>query len=120
MYEGTTLIEASLQKEFQQASKVLEDVPEAEKDWHPNTDGQVLNLVHPSMYPLCYGRTLVARSDGSVQVAKVPERLRVSVEEFDRWQNRERGYDVRSRKYCWLPTDFLIAQVRFSWSTSLF
>ncbi len=26
-------------------------------DWHPNTDGTVQDLVHPSMYPLVYGRS---------------------------------------------------------------
>lgn len=27
------------------------------KDWHPRSNDQVLNLVHPSLYPLVYGRT---------------------------------------------------------------
>ncbi len=26
-------------------------------DWHPNTNGTVQDLVHPSMYPLVYGRS---------------------------------------------------------------
>lgn len=28
-------------------------------DWHPLTDDKVLDLVHPSLYPLVYGRTRV-------------------------------------------------------------
>ncbi|KAJ7929028.1 hypothetical protein B0H13DRAFT_1703624, partial [Mycena leptocephala] len=34
----------------------LENVPEAEKDWHPGLDGQVLDLVHSSLYCIVYGR----------------------------------------------------------------
>ena len=36
----------------------LEDVPDSEKDWHPGSDGLVLDLVHPSLYPIVYGRTV--------------------------------------------------------------
>src|SRR6202012_2409733 len=36
------------------------------KDWHPNSNEQVLNLVHPSLYPLVYGRTPVLVNGGTV------------------------------------------------------
>ncbi|KAJ2920638.1 hypothetical protein H1R20_g16458, partial [Candolleomyces eurysporus] len=29
------------------------------KDWHPGSDGKVLDLVHPSMFPLIYGQSKV-------------------------------------------------------------
>ena len=29
---------------------VLENVPDNEKDWHPGSNNQVLDLVHPSLY----------------------------------------------------------------------
>ncbi len=35
--------------------KPLEDVPPHQKDWHPGSDGKVLDLVHPSLFPLVYG-----------------------------------------------------------------
>jgi Protein of unknown function (DUF4246) len=35
----------------------LENVPASQQDWHPGSDGQVLDLVHPSLYPLIYGVT---------------------------------------------------------------
>ncbi|KAF8330212.1 hypothetical protein F5887DRAFT_97981 [Amanita rubescens] len=35
--------------------KPLEDVPPNQKDWHPGSDGKVLDLVHPSLFPLVYG-----------------------------------------------------------------
>lgn len=33
----------------------LEAVPENKKDWHPGSDGKVLDIVHPSLFPLIYG-----------------------------------------------------------------
>ena len=39
--------------------KPLEDVPSWEKDWHPGSDQKVLDLVHPSLIPVVYGRTRV-------------------------------------------------------------
>ncbi|KAI9175940.1 hypothetical protein H9P43_006304 [Blastocladiella emersonii ATCC 22665] len=40
----------------------LEDAvdPDA-RDWHPGSNGQVLDLVHPSLFPVVYGRTRVAQ-----------------------------------------------------------
>ena len=34
----------------------------AEPDWHPKSDDQVLDLVHPSMYPFVYGLAALQRS----------------------------------------------------------
>ncbi|KAK3292032.1 uncharacterized protein B0H64DRAFT_377587 [Chaetomium fimeti] len=45
--------------------KVLEDVPEHEKDWHPDSDDQVLDLVHPSLFPVVWGLTR-ALEEGTV------------------------------------------------------
>jgi hypothetical protein len=53
-------LHAELRKEVQ---PLLDAEP---KDWHPNSNGQVLNLVHPSLYPLVYGRTPVLVNGGTV------------------------------------------------------
>ncbi|GME31037.1 hypothetical protein GTA08_BOTSDO13229 [Neofusicoccum parvum] len=54
-------VSASLRKELVRAvAELLEDtVPDAEKDWHPGSDGQVLDLVHPSLFPFVYGRSRI-------------------------------------------------------------
>lgn len=54
-------ISAHLQEELMAAIAPLEQIPEAEKDFHPRSDGKVLALVHPSLWPLVYGRTRVVR-----------------------------------------------------------
>ncbi|KAF6763605.1 hypothetical protein DFP72DRAFT_986495 [Ephemerocybe angulata] len=37
----------------------LEAVPEHKKDWHPGSYGKVLDLVHPSLFPLIYGTSRI-------------------------------------------------------------
>ena len=46
---------------LQAAVKPLEDVPEKDKDWHPGSNELVLDLVHPSLFPLVYGKTRVIK-----------------------------------------------------------
>ncbi|KAH8087203.1 hypothetical protein BXZ70DRAFT_1073353 [Cristinia sonorae] len=76
----------------------LEDVPEAQKDWHPGSNGQVLDLVHPSLYCLVYGRSLVRDAQGNVSVATV-----------DLQQLRSVGdASFASERYAWLPSDFAV------------
>jgi hypothetical protein len=56
--------------ELQAALKVavapLEQVPAHKRDWHPGSDNKVLDLVHPSLYPLVYdtSRILTDRTVG--------------------------------------------------------
>jgi hypothetical protein len=53
------LIDDDLRDELLAGVKPLLDVKESAKDWHPNSNDQILNLVHPSLFPLVYGRTHV-------------------------------------------------------------
>jgi len=57
--KSDTAIPKDLQKALQLAAQKLEDIPEIFKDYHPGSDGQVLDLVHPSLFPLIYGRSRV-------------------------------------------------------------
>lgn len=73
------------------ATQSIENVPETLKDWHPGSNNQVLNLVHPSLYPLVYGRT-VRRSTGE---AYQPPNVE--------------SYSI-SQKFQWLPSDFCVSE----------
>ncbi|GGT65732.1 DUF4246 domain-containing protein [Streptomyces purpureus] len=87
VWHSDTLIDGELGSRLREAVRVLEDVPEAERDWHPGSDGQVLDLVHPSLF--CLVR----------EVSGAPERA---------WQNpAERHYAKYefSEQFQWLPTD---------------
>ncbi|KXX80377.1 hypothetical protein MMYC01_203273 [Madurella mycetomatis] len=58
-------ISKELQNELRAGVKVLEDVPEQQKDWHPDSDEMVLDLVHPSLFPVVWGLTR-ALEEGTV------------------------------------------------------
>ena len=75
----------------------LEAVPESEKDWHPGSGGLVLNLVHPSLYPIVFGRTMGKVSGSDAATVLWPPPL-------------EPGADPRfaSRHSQWLPSDFFV------------
>ena len=57
--KSDSVVPESLKLELQAAVVELEDVPDKYKDWHPESNGKVQDLVHPSLYPLVYGRTRV-------------------------------------------------------------
>lgn len=57
--KSDTAISLSNQAALQAAARVLEDVPEVHKDYHPGSDQKVLDLVHPSLFPLVYGRSRI-------------------------------------------------------------
>ncbi|KAJ4115383.1 hypothetical protein NW768_011235 [Fusarium equiseti] len=60
--KSDNLIPDDLWQSLKTGVKALEDIPEEAKDWHPGSEGKVLNLVHPSMYPLVYGKSRVLLS----------------------------------------------------------
>ncbi|KAL4761383.1 DUF4246 domain-containing protein [Aspergillus foveolatus] len=52
-------ISPGLRAALKEAVSPLEDVPEDQRDYHPGSNGKVIDLVHPSLFPLEYGRTRV-------------------------------------------------------------
>ncbi|WTI73038.1 DUF4246 domain-containing protein [Streptomyces sp. NBC_00727] len=86
VWQSDTLIDDELRSRLREAVRVLEEVPEEEKDWHPGSDGQVLDLVHPSLFCLVRG------------VSGGPERA---------WENPTNHYSKHefSDTFQWLPTD---------------
>ncbi|KAJ3350622.1 hypothetical protein GGF32_004788 [Allomyces javanicus] len=83
-----------------QAFYLLESVPDVQKDWHPRSNNQVLDLVHPSLFPLVYGRTHV---------------LDAPIPGIDDWRKfisggkaltAPRGPAFMSEQFQWLPSEF--------------
>ncbi|OJZ90147.1 hypothetical protein ASPFODRAFT_58780 [Aspergillus luchuensis CBS 106.47] len=114
-----TAVTKELQKALQQAVAPLENIPAHKKDYHPGSDQKVVDLVHPSLFPLVYGRTRILpdhliTSDNSLGsigqgvVVPVPseEEARPSAEAntpYRRWQVEQmRAF---SRQFQWLPCD---------------
>ncbi|WP_101386204.1 DUF4246 domain-containing protein [Streptomyces sp. TLI_146] len=86
VWQSDTLVDEKLRSRLREAVQVLEQVPDAEKDWHPGSDSQVLDLVHPSLF------CLVREASGA------PERA---------WENPTDHYSQHefSEKFQWLPTE---------------
>ncbi|KAI9060773.1 hypothetical protein FKP32DRAFT_1577374 [Trametes sanguinea] len=103
VYESRSLIPADLKSALVSGVSVLESVPEEEKDWHPGSNNQVLDLVHPSLYCLRIGESLVRRKDESgADVISV-----LSEEEYTSQRPDFASVeDFVSSDYQWLPTDF--------------
>ncbi|KAJ7650812.1 hypothetical protein FB45DRAFT_974535 [Roridomyces roridus] len=96
------LIPQDLTGALQRAVKSLEDVPEQEKDWHPGSKGRVLDLVHPSMYPLVYGETYGTFSEGQVSTIDPP------VPASDESEDHRVDDIFISNQFQWLPSDFQV------------
>ncbi|KAJ2933495.1 hypothetical protein H1R20_g3574, partial [Candolleomyces eurysporus] len=59
VYKSDTAVSEEAKLALQRAVQVLEDIPAAQKDWHPGSDGKVFDLVHPSLFPLIYGTSKI-------------------------------------------------------------
>ncbi|EIN07905.1 hypothetical protein PUNSTDRAFT_53245 [Punctularia strigosozonata HHB-11173 SS5] len=86
IWRSDQLIPPSLKASLVQAVLPLESVPDDQKDWHPGSDGQVLDLVHPSLYPIVYRWTV--RTTGEIVDSPDEDDMFTSV------------------MFQWLPSDF--------------
>jgi hypothetical protein len=122
-YDGNVVksdlaIPSSLKHALRVAAASLEDVPPFLRDWHPGSNEMVLDLVHPSLFPVVYGRTRILSTGnvglddcvkrcGEGETLSVPSHLEVqqggSVSSYG-----PELQDPYSRKFQWLP-----CQVRF-------
>jgi hypothetical protein len=107
--KSDTAIAEDLRQELRDAVRPLEDVPEALKDYHPGSDEKVVDLVHPSLFPVVFGRTrilpkkLIGLEDfvnhvGEGEVLAVPPEEGAADPSWITF----RPY---SRKFQWLPCD---------------
>ncbi|GFF36104.1 hypothetical protein IFM58399_04436 [Aspergillus lentulus] len=108
-----TAIGEDLRQMLRDAVRPLEDVPEELKDYHPGSDDKVVDLVHPSLFPVVYGRTrilhrkLIGLEDflnhvGEGKVLAVPPEEEATATVDRDWGSVHRPY---SRKFQWLPCD---------------
>lgn len=111
--KSDTLIPERLCEALKAAAAPLEDIPQDKKDWHPGSDGKVLDLVHPSLWPLFYGRSHILPDErinlkncleycgmGSV-IPNIPE----SQVENTRVNYSGQTVDLFSSRFQWLPCD---------------
>jgi hypothetical protein len=61
--KSDSLVSVSLREELKLAFDRLQRDQGDSPDWHPGSNDMVLDLVHPSMHPLVYGRTRVLEDE---------------------------------------------------------
>lgn len=88
---------------------------ESQLDWHPNSDEKVLDLVHPSLFPVVYGRTRIL-PDGSVGlddcVKRCGEGKQLELPQVENAATMTSRYyndamSPYSQKFQWLPCDVM-------------
>ncbi|KDQ58993.1 hypothetical protein JAAARDRAFT_154178 [Jaapia argillacea MUCL 33604] len=106
VYHSTALIPSYLKSALIKAASNLESVDPQEQDWHPGSNGQVLDLVHPSLYCLRIDDSLILKTleDGSkttyVSSLENYEALRPDL---------DTNTFAASQQHQWLPTDFKVS-----------
>lgn len=105
VYAGDNYVAEPTKQALRDGAARLENVPHEAQDWHPGSDGKVLDLVHPSLYPLVYGRTK-ALVDSEAETVPIPDEAdcKIARERKDYW-NIKYGEDPKaySSKFQWLP-----------------
>lgn len=93
IWKSDRLIPVDVKSELLAAVAALESVPDSQKDWHPRSDDKVLNLVHPSLYPIVYGRSVSMTGE------------LIEPREDNRVDSK-----FMSQSFQWLPSDFSVAE----------
>ena len=96
IWKSDKLIPISLRERLLAAVVPLEAVPDSEKDWHPGSNGFLLNLVHPGLYPIVYGRTMGKLPGSDTATILVPPELTGTDPKFV------------SERFQFLPSDFSV------------
>ena len=117
--KSDTAVSHDLKAALQAAAIPLEDVPNRLKDWHPGSDEKVLDLVHPSLFPLLHGRSRILSSGlvglqdcinyiGKGEVTTEPDDSQVKVgSTYDVWGSSDPKF--WSKAFQWLPCDVIFA-----------
>ncbi|KAH9850235.1 hypothetical protein C2E23DRAFT_735740 [Lenzites betulinus] len=106
VHESHSLIPADLKSALVSGVALLKNVPDNEKDWHPGSNKQVLDLVHPSLYCLRIGHSLIRTPDTTAPHVLTEEEYRDRRPDF---AEDDTDYIV-SPLYQWLPTDFAVSK----------
>lgn len=114
--KSDTIVPQDLHEEIRRAFDTLREDQSVNPDWHPGTNEQVRNLVHPSMYPLVYNVTKVIQDEvvgvddaiekwsgkGEIITAAIKEEA--PAQGFRRYGN-DGAQNTWSHKFQWLPSN---------------
>lgn len=120
VFKSDSAVPPEVKLALRKAVRPLEDVPEQRKDWHPGSNGIVLDLVHPSLFPLVYGHSRVIAlgdkvttledcirrcGEGDVLLSPNPEEFEAGLRKTLGWRYSTGSSKAYSRKFQWLPCE---------------
>ena len=102
--KSDTIISNELKESLRIAAGRLEYVLPHQKDFHPGSDEKVLDLVHPSLFPLVYGTTRILPT-GKVGLEDATKRISEGETIAYQGSNERRRGVYFSHRFQWLPCD---------------
>ena len=128
--KSNSAIPDSLKERLNAAVVSIEDVPVRYQDFHPGSDEKVIDLVHPSLFPLVYGRSRILPEsllnlDDCIKRCGEGTRL-ATPSENEATLDRKSEYDRRwvedsmkpySLKFQWLPCNVELVKANESTKT---
>jgi hypothetical protein len=117
--KSDVIVSTDLSDSLRKCARELEAVPDHAKDWHPGSNEKVLDLLHPSLFPLVYGRS-TALPSGTVPLDGC-ERFSCKGETVASHSKEDQNYSVtiaweRERtlqawgSFQWLPSNIHFAE----------
>ncbi|KAI4729148.1 hypothetical protein E4T49_03003 [Aureobasidium sp. EXF-10728] len=116
--KSDSIISGELKEELKKAIAPLEEVPADAKDWHPGSNEQVLDLVHPSLFPLIYGRSRILpdstmgledciQNSGKGEIVPIPSDDDCKLGQQIHWLATvgQGQTDYWSNRFQWLPSN---------------
>ncbi|CAF1078068.1 unnamed protein product [Didymodactylos carnosus] len=119
VWQSDELISIHIKKSLIICVNKLENIPESEKDWHPGTNKQILDLVHPSLF--CFINQVTRIIDDKNVVINVDNALEhisdgkiININPIDLSSENKRRRPAsnytRSNVYQWLPAEFNVSK----------
>jgi hypothetical protein len=118
VWQSDELISHHIKEVLVTCVKHLENIPDKEKDWHPGTNKQILDLVHPSLF--CYVNQMTSVINDENRIINVDnalehigdgEIININIGASSSkapWQSFPGDY-TRSDIYQWLPSEFNVS-----------
>ncbi|KAJ2868557.1 hypothetical protein GGH94_000089 [Coemansia aciculifera] len=124
-----TLVDAKTTNKLKNYAAILVSVPDRQKDWHPNDQSRVLNLIDPSLFPLIYSRSKLCRQTSTSpqaalkieDVGEFPGSLAKWLKALNITWDEESVYflpilsrqyfSYPSREFSWLPSEFRVDDI---------
>ncbi|KAJ2448034.1 hypothetical protein GGF42_005255 [Coemansia sp. RSA 2424] len=117
-----SLIDTATTNALKEYATMLESTASRQKDWHPDGESRVLNLIDPSLFPLIYSRSKLCRHTCmSPQAALNPGAPGEFPGSRNKWHDalKGSGYYIPPlplrymysdlNNFCWLPSEFRVA-----------